>query len=119
MSVRPPPFTMLADPALHDRLVRFVTQVNQAIRTVPFYAINGGEFTSWYRTVRQNRDAKGEPESQHLLGLGADVVVPDFQEFSRHLRRQGLVALVFEEHVHIQSVPKGTLPFERFRRLVV
>lgn len=67
--------------------------------------------TSWWRSVEDNREEGGDPESQHLFGLAADIVVP-----SRVLagvlgvaRGLGLTAVNERTHVHLQLFPKGAL----------
>jgi len=67
--------------------------------------------TSWFRTVDANIAADGDPESQHLFGLAADVSVP-----SRLLpgvlavaRGVGLIAVNERTHVHLQLFPAGAL----------
>lgn len=67
--------------------------------------------TSGYRTEKRNRMVGGHPDSQHLLGLAADIVPDDWDSaddivFDCH--RMGLIAIVEKTHVHIQALIRST-----------
>ncbi len=74
-------------------------------------------FWSWYRNPEQNRLAKGHVESQHLAGLAIDVSGLPAASLDR-LRRNGLVVVPFESHVHVQLGPAGFLRREGLLELV-
>jgi len=71
----------------------------------------GVVLTSWFRTFAENVAAGGDPESQHLFGLAADLDVPS-GSVGRVLgvaRGAGLTAVDERTHVHLQLFPKGAL----------
>jgi hypothetical protein len=71
----------------------------------------GSRVTSWWRTPEGNDTASGAEFSQHLLGLGIDVVTPRPRELVAAAQRGGLVALYHNAgsgwHVHVQAAPRG------------
>lgn len=93
-----------ADPGAWQR---FFTGVNDAA-----YATRGGRLwlNSWYRDEDHNRKVGGSPESQHLFGTAIDVGgdEPALQDFARNIFAQGLVAVSYRNHVHVQLWPAGT-----------
>jgi hypothetical protein len=69
----------------------------------------GQMLTSWHRTPESNAAAGGDPESQHLFSLAADIAGPG-RDFTAHLaRRLGLYAVQEFDHVHLQLFPAGVL----------
>lgn len=103
MSAQPPPSMLwqplgLWIPGLWDF---FLSHANRAL------ADSGATPTSWWRSVRQNRELGGAEESQHLLGLALDLVggVNTAAAFSA----QGFVVVVESDHVHAQTYPAGVL----------
>lgn len=63
--------------------------------------------TSWWRDSRTNRRVGGSADSQHLIGLGLDLVSPQPEALAAAARTRGLVAVVYPTHVHIQAWPAG------------
>lgn len=63
--------------------------------------------SSWWRSPAENRQVGGDPYSQHLLGLGVDLVVEDAQLAVTSLTQFGLVALNEGSHVHVQRFAAG------------
>jgi len=76
-------------------------------RLVQSGTMNAVKPTSWWRSLRDNRLVGGLPDSQHLLGLAADLA-PDFTEpVAQRLNAVGLVAVDEGDHVHVQLLPPG------------
>lgn len=100
MSLDAPPLQLvhLVDRAVPGLLPEFVRRVNR-IRGVT-------AATSWYRSPERNREVGGARDSQHLFGLGVDLV-GDLERIERDARAQGLIAKGFSRHVHIQGWPAG------------
>ncbi len=71
----------------------------------------GVVLTSWFRTFDENVSEGGDPESQHLFGLAADLDVPSGSVGGvlGLARGTGLVAVDERTHVHIQLFPAGAL----------
>ncbi len=65
-----------------------------------------GAFTSWWRGTGQNSRVGGSPDSQHLWAAAVDVT-GDLRAIERSATRQGLIAVRFPGHVHIQAWPAG------------
>lgn len=65
------------------------------------------EFTSWWRGTSSNARVGGLPDSQHLWAAAVDVT-GDLDRIQRTAIAQGLVAVRFPRHVHIQAWPAGT-----------
>ena len=64
--------------------------------------------TSWMRTPKRNAMVGGHPSSKHMLGTGLDVVLDDTGPVARdafvaEARKLGLVAVVEDDHIHIQG----------------
>lgn len=85
--------------ALCDRIRDFQFRVCRAVDGT------GAVQTSWYRDPLENEAAGGEEHSQHLVGLAIDLVAPDPELVADRARREGLVAIVEPDHVHIQALP--------------
>ena len=82
----------------------FVVKVVEAARQTP----DPLRVTSWFRAPDRNARVGGSPESQHLLGLGLDIVVKgDAEEFVQTLESLGLFAVDEQNHVHVQLLPAG------------
>jgi len=98
----PPPEFVAAAPAFYRGLVAILNPLIVAV---------DGSVTSWYRDPFDNARVGGNRCSQHLIGAGVDVVVPDdrVDVFVEAVRRAGLTALDEGDHVHIQALPAGTL----------
>lgn len=109
MAINPPPQAIID--RLHPELSEFLSQLADGVRV--FWSGGGGRIhpTSWWRSVGVNAHVGGHPESQHLLGLAADLAVEpeELEQLAQALRRFGLVAVVFERHVHVQYHPAGFL----------
>ena len=86
--------------------VYFLQAASAALQGVP-----GLVFTSWHRYPAENREVGGSAESQHLAGLGLDVVAPraEVDGIVDRARRLGLVVVDEESHVHLQALPPGSL----------
>lgn len=104
MPLRVPPNSFLRDRFLGSLIVRF------------FFALiaadpSGLHATSWYRNPRQNADAGGKPESQHLAGLAVDFDGPEERllAFQDRLRSLGLTTVLELTHLHVQAFPAGFL----------
>ena len=65
--------------------------------------------TSWYRSIRENRDVGGDPASQHLLGFALDFETAESSAIVQSLRRVGLIALDEGDHVHLQLFPRAAV----------
>lgn len=68
----------------------------------------GATITSGVRDAQHNADVGGVPNSQHLTGTAADVVIaPDQkQQFIQDAKNQGLQPIDEGDHVHLQN-PNG------------
>lgn len=61
--------------------------------------------TSWFRTPKRNKLKGGKEFSQHLRGLGIDVVLDDMskvEKFYARINEYGLKFLNEGDHIHIQ-----------------
>lgn len=86
----------------------FVYNVESAVGDAP------ATLTSWYRNPQQNAEVGGHPESQHLVGLAADLVVArggpwSPEEVAARLRFLGLTVSAQPTHLHVQALPPGGL----------
>ena len=81
---------------------------------------HGVRLTSWWRSAEDNRRVGGAPQSQHLLGLAFDIVVPGGSaERSRVIHsvtHAGLIGVDERSHVHVQAFPAGALAQTGFFR---
>ena len=69
----------------------------------------GTLITSWYRDPAHNKAEGCDEESQHLLGLAFDIVVPDRDQQLARLRRAGILAFPSPRgNIHVQSRLAGT-----------
>jgi len=104
----PPPPRIIE--RLWQDLVLFVNRVNQGALT---FIREGGtqqiHVTSWWRSPADNARVSGHPESQHLVGLAADLAVEpqQIEQLANALRRVGLVVVVYDRHVHVQHNVAG------------
>ena len=70
----------------------------------------GLELTSLYRTPERNALVGGSPDSQHLVGLAADLVRQDGVVGALDgLRRLGFQVVPYSDHLHVQALPAGEL----------
>lgn len=94
---------------------RWLGAADSALREIAADAGGDTIITSWYRSPSQNRDAKGLPDSQHLVGLALDVIPGKgsiqlgVNEAAGRFREAGFVAVPFSTHLHVQTFPKGLL----------
>ena len=97
----------------------FVQAIDAALD--PLGYDRGATLTSWYRSPADNQRVGGEPRSQHLLGLAADIVFPTIVKASamRSLRAQGLTVLDEGDHVHVQAYPASQIPDHVYRAMGV
>lgn len=102
MSVEWPPTTIWERHA-----VLFVYFLNALGRTWPGSSLR---VSSFYRDPETNIRVSGAIDSQHLLGLAIDVVGEESQliDFASQVRVQGLIPVMFERHLHVQTLPAGT-----------
>jgi len=82
-------------------LNRVITGVNEANVRVGV--------SSWYRDRFSNARAGGSRQSQHLVGLGIDLVTDNVVALENALDAQGLVAINEGTHVHVQAFPAGAI----------
>lgn len=68
----------------------------------------GATITSGVRDAQHNAEVGGVPNSQHLTGTAADVVIPPDQkaQFIQDAKAQGLQPIDEGDHVHLQN-PNG------------
>lgn len=69
--------------------------------------LEGTVLTSWWRSPTVNRDAGGDPLSQHLLGFAMDLQSREDFLLAAKLNQLGLVAIEERDHVHVQLFPRG------------
>lgn len=65
--------------------------------------------TSWFRTGPENAAVGGDDWSQHLVGWALDAAGPEQQAFAKRARMTGLIAVLENDHVHLQLFPASTL----------
>lgn len=68
--------------------------------------------SSWWRSREENAQVRGDPHSQHLLGLALDVVRTGAEpvlvdEMIRKLRGLGLTVVDEGDHIHVQMFRAG------------
>lgn len=66
--------------------------------------------SSYWRDPAVNAEVNGSPNSQHLIGLGIDLVLTDPADASQAtagLNHRGLLAFNEGTHVHVQAWPAG------------
>lgn len=73
--------------------------------------------SSGYRSPRLNKAVGGVPDSQHLYGLAADLVVPDLDRLFGVIRKLGGFDQLIDERpgggrrwVHVSIAPEGGKP---------
>lgn len=69
-----------------------------------------GSVTSWVRTAKRNSLVGGHPQSEHLVGLGADIVwddPPALAEVQVVAVDLGLKVVRENDHDHIQPLERG------------
>lgn len=103
--IQPPPFELLRSPWFPFVEATF-QRVSLVVQLVP-----GLRATSWFRTAAINREAGGDPESQHLFALAVDL--SGSQDAERQAiviaRELGLNPVAEPSHVHLQLFPRGAL----------
>ena len=67
------------------------------------------EVTSLYRDPQKNAEVGGSPDSQHLVGLAADLHSDRSEEIARVLHAFGFTVVPYAGHVHVQALPPGML----------
>lgn len=99
---------------------RWITAAESALREIDADAGGQTIITSWHRSPLENRQAKGEPDSQHLLGLALDVVPAKgnrtlaINEAAQRFQQAGFVTVIFDAgdgtgHLHVQTFPAHLL----------
>lgn len=63
--------------------------------------------TSYWRDPAVNARVGGQPDSQHLIGLGIDLVTDNINEAASAMRARGLVVVPYPTHLHVQAWPAG------------
>jgi hypothetical protein len=71
--------------------------------------VPGNVVTSWFRSLAENEEVGGDPDSQHLVGLAVDVDGPHLVQLEANCRDEGLVPVMEPDHLHVQRYPRGTL----------
>lgn len=72
--------------------------------------LEGVRLTSWFRDERLNESVGGDPESQHLVALAVDLIVPrNPVQFISQMEKQGLHVVDEGSYIHVQAFPAGTL----------
>ena len=76
-----------------------------------FRVVSGLQVTSWWRDPITNLDLGGDPQSQHLFGLGMDIAGSQdaLRDASNLARRLGLISVDFGAYLHLQLFPAGAL----------
>ena len=105
MPPQAPPIELIQSP-FRPFILSFYFRLFVVLSSIP-----GSFLTSWFRTFDENVRAGGDPQSQHLFALGADLDVPTPQiaqsiDLGRFL---GLIPVDEGTHVHFQLFPKGAL----------
>jgi len=102
---RQPPLELI-ESGWRPFLDAFVERGNLLFRWVP-----GLTLTSWFRSPEENLAVGGDPESQHLVGLAADLAGSQDALRRAHWIARELGFTVDPEpgHLHVQAFPKGAL----------
>ena len=112
---KPPPDVM-------DNIERLAHEVLEPLRGILGKPI---KITSWWRPVWLNKAIGGAPNSQHIVGEAADIVVPDFTpaDVWRAAVQNGLqvrydqIIHEFDRWVHISvGIGRKREPFQPTRR---
>jgi len=96
----------LTNSAFRPLILVFLRRVIAAFGNTP-----GLQLLSWYRSLEVNRDAGGDPQSQHLFGLAMDVAVPleAFEGAEGRALGAGLVVVRKGTGLHVQLLQAGAL----------
>lgn len=105
MPAEPPPSFLLSS-AWFPIIFAFYIRVVEIFRAVPGLGV-----TSWWRDPITNLDQGGDPQSQHLFGLGMDFAGSQnaLREVIAIARGVGLIPVDFGNYVHVQLFPAGAL----------
>ncbi len=98
MAVRAPPEIFWR----YFPVAEFIERASAAGRGLP------GQWTSYWRSVPQNRAVGGHRWSQHLVGLAADHS-PSSAAFRHAAAVNGLFAIPEGDHDHVQGWNNGVL----------
>lgn len=104
MAVLPPP--VLVWQRVESRVPGVYNRFLRAVHSTGAIAA-----TSWYRDPVRNRVVGGASQSQHLLGLAADLIPRPgvgMHQLAEAARAAGLVAVPYDRHVHVQAWTRGT-----------
>lgn len=63
--------------------------------------------TSYWRDPAANAAVGGLSDSQHLIGLGIDLIPAEMDEAARRLTSRGLIVVPYPTHLHVQAWPAG------------
>ena len=107
MAVEVPPPRVLRE--VLPLVIVFLHRVGSALTNTAGFS--GLRATSWYRDARANKAVGGHPASQHLLGLGLDVIGPQevLDRLAIETRGEGLTAIDERSHLHLQLFPPGVV----------
>lgn len=107
MAVRVPPPSVLEH--VFPLVLVFLQRVGSAVGNTAGFS--GLRASSWYRDPEDNRRVGGHPQSQHLFGLGLDVVGAQevLERLAIEARGAGLTAIEERTHLHLQLFPAGVL----------
>lgn len=88
---------------------RWAPGVYQAFWTALVGALQGERVgvSSYWRSPAGNAAVGGLPDSQHLVGLGIDLVADNMNEAASRLAARGLIVVPYPTHLHVQAWPAG------------
>lgn len=91
-----------------DWWIPYVTVFQRGLGSLQ--SLSGARVTSYVRSVDHNREVGGDPHSQHLLGIAADLA-PSSYRLVQIAQSMGFGYVLDEgDHVHVQLFPAGSLP---------
>lgn len=107
MAVELPPERILRE--VFPLLIVFLNRLGIALADT--HGFSELRASSWWRDPETNRRVGGHPQSQHLLGLGLDLIGPKevLERLAIEARGEGLTAINETTHLHLQLFPPGVV----------
>lgn len=93
------------DDLLRQRLRQLTLIHDFTLRLIYLLGVHPGRVTSWLRSVAGNKHVAGRPDSYHLEGCAADIVLDDGHQNAACVetaRAVGLDTVDEGDHVHVE-----------------